>query len=69
MFEEKLLKLDGIVKNLEEGKQSLDQNLDSFQEGMKLIKECQKQLKDAELRVKEIVENQQSELEEKDLVS
>jgi exodeoxyribonuclease VII small subunit len=52
MFEQKLKKLEEIVKKMEAGDLELDQSLKLFEEGVKLTKDCQTHLQDAELKVK-----------------
>ena len=43
-FEEALLKLEKVVKNLESGNLSIEEALTSFQEGVGLVKNCQNYL-------------------------
>ena len=43
-FEESLKKLEKIVEKLEDGNVNLDDSIKSFEEGVVLVKECQKQL-------------------------
>ena len=50
-FESSLKKLEKIVAKLEEGNIDLDDSIKSFEEGVMLVKECQKQLSEAELKV------------------
>ena len=50
-FEDSLAKLDGIVDALEDNDVSLEESVKKFEEGIKLVKDCQKQLKEAELKV------------------
>ncbi len=47
-FEEKLTKLDEIVKKLERGDVPLDDAVKEFNEAMELAKECDQKLKNAE---------------------
>ena len=56
-FEASLKKLDQIVGKLESGDISLEDSVKSFEEGIGLVKECQKQLSEAELRVKKLLDN------------
>ena len=51
-FESSLEKLEQIVAKLEDGDISLEDSVKSFEEGIGLVKECQKQLSAAELKVK-----------------
>ncbi|MCB0390272.1 MAG: exodeoxyribonuclease VII small subunit [Bdellovibrionales bacterium] len=51
-FEKKLNRLEEIVNKMEAGEMSLDDSLKSFEEGVKLSRECQKELSEAEQKVK-----------------
>ena len=61
-FESSLKKLEKIVAKLEEGNIDLDDSIKSFEEGVMLDKECQKQLSEAELKVEKLLDNGDSEL-------
>lgn len=50
-FEESLRKLEQVVDQLESGDLSLEKSLDLFEQGVRLSRECQKRLDDAERRV------------------
>ena len=50
-FEKSLARLEEVVKRLESVDLSLDEAMRLFEEGVKLSRECQKQLEDAEGRV------------------
>lgn len=50
-FEEKMNKLDGIVKELENDDVSLEKSLELYKKGVELSRECEKILRDAELKV------------------
>lgn len=50
-FEVAIKRLEEIVKQMEQGSASLDDSLKLFEEGMSLIKNCTKQLDEAELKV------------------
>ncbi len=52
MFESKLKRLEEIVKKMEQGDLELDESLKLFEEGVKLTKECQSHLSQAEQKVK-----------------
>ncbi len=66
-FEKKLKRLEEIVEKMETGDLSLDDSLKSFEEGVKLSKECHVQLSEAEQKVKLLVkENADGSLETKD---
>ena len=56
-FEVSLQKLEKIIERLENGDISLEESVKSFEEGIGLVKECQKQLSQAELKVKKLLDN------------
>jgi len=51
-LEKSLKDLEAIVGKLEEGDLPLEQSLKEFEKGVKLSRECQTALKDAEQKVK-----------------
>lgn len=51
-FEKKLNRLEEIVENMETGELSLEDSLKLFEEGVKLSRECNVQLSEAEQKVK-----------------
>ena len=61
-FESSLKKLEKIVAELEEGNIDLDDSIKSFEEGVMLVKECQKHLSEAELKVEQLLDSGDSEL-------
>ncbi len=54
-FEESLRELETIVRRLEEGKTSLEEAIKAYERGAALRAHCEKKLKDARLRVEQIV--------------
>ncbi|HXX45212.1 MAG TPA: exodeoxyribonuclease VII small subunit [Candidatus Acidoferrales bacterium] len=50
-FEKSLTRLEEVVKRLESPDLSLDEAMKLFEEGVKLSRDCQKQLEEAEGRV------------------
>ena len=56
-FEESLKKLEKIVEKLEDGNVNLDDSIKSFEEGVALVKECQKQLSDAEIKIQTLLKD------------
>ena len=50
-FERSLVRLEEIVKRLENANLTLDDAMKLFEEGVELSRDCQKQLEDAEGRV------------------
>ncbi|WP_392566749.1 exodeoxyribonuclease VII small subunit [Utexia brackfieldae] len=64
-FEETLKALESIVNRLESGGLSLDESLKEFEEGVKLTRQGQYQLQQAEQRIQILLnENAESELVE-----
>lgn len=55
-FEKKIDRLEQIVKKMEDGEITLDDSLRFFEEGVKLARECQGQLQEAEQKVKLLLE-------------
>ena len=55
-FEKALAELEEIVATLEKGDLSLDAALKHFERGIALTRQCQTSLKDAELKVEQLVE-------------
>lgn len=53
-FEESMNRLDEIVGLLEENEQPLDETIALFEEGLKLVKSCDDQLKAFEKKVEAI---------------
>ncbi len=55
-FEESLARLEKLVEQMENGDLTLEESLRTFEEGIKLTRECQQALKSAEQKVKLLVE-------------
>ena len=53
-FEEALEVLEGLVGELEGGEQSLEQALETFERGVKLVRLCSDRLQSAQVRLKEL---------------
>ena len=64
-FQEKMDKLEKIVAELEKGDLTLENSLTKFEEGMKISKDCNDLLKNAEKRITIMLENDGN-LEEED---
>lgn len=54
-FEAALAELERIVEKMENGEQSLEEALASFQRGVELTRVCQQGLKEAEQRVEKLI--------------
>ena len=55
-FEDKMKQLEDIVSELEKGDMDLDTSLVKFEQGMKLSKECNKILEEAEKKITILLE-------------
>ena len=53
-FEEALSRLERIIESMESGEIALADLVAKFEEGSKLLKVCQGQLKDAEIKIKQL---------------
>lgn len=53
-FEKKIRRLEEIVSQMEKGDLALEDSLKLFEEGVKLSRECQKKLTEAESQVKKL---------------
>lgn len=67
-FESKMLQLEKVVNELEKGEMNLDESLVKFEEGMKLSRECNKMLEDAEKKITILLEKE-GDIEETDFES
>lgn len=56
-FEEALGELESLVRRLEEGKCPLDEAIKTFERGVGLKNHCDAKLKNARLKVEQILEN------------
>jgi exodeoxyribonuclease VII small subunit len=56
-FENSLKKLEEIVTELEEGELSLEESLQLFEDGVKLSRECQARLDQAERRIEVLLKD------------
>jgi len=54
-FEEALANLEALVEAMEEGELSLEESLKAFEQGIKLTRECQQALDQAEQKVQLLV--------------
>ena len=63
-IESRLTELEAILEELESGDLELDQALKKFEQGVKLSRECQKTLEDAELKIKILMDTELKETNE-----
>ena len=66
-FEELIGKLEEITNKLEKEQLSLDESVKLFEEGMKISKECNSKLEDAEKRITILI-NQNDEIVEENFI-
>jgi len=65
-FEQSLKELEAIVRNLENGSSPLDESLENFENGIKLIRHCNFLLDNAEKKVKKLTRADTGEVIEED---
>lgn len=53
-FEEKMVRLEDIVKEIDKAEASLDENLKLYIEGVELIKDIEKTLADAKEKIQKV---------------
>ena len=63
-FEDQIEKLEQIVQELEKGDLSLEDSVNKFEEGIKISKECNKTLEEAEKKITILVKEQEEVKEE-----
>ncbi len=57
-FEDAMVELETIVRNLETGQTKLDDSIKSYERGVALKKHCEKRLNDARLKIEKITLDQ-----------
>ena len=55
-FEDNLKKLEGLVAKMESGEMNLDEMIKYFEEGRKLVADCQKDLESIRLRIEKVTQ-------------
>lgn len=65
-FEQALENLEELVSSMEDGELTLEESLQAFEKGVKLTRECQSALKNAEQKVQLLI-NENGDTEEIDL--
>lgn len=56
-FEESMARLETIVNELEKNEKPLDETISLFEEGLKLVKNCDDQLNSFEKQIDKIIES------------
>ena len=64
-FEENINKLETIVADLEKGDLNLDDSVKKFEEGIKISKECNEMLEEAEKKITILINDENGIKEEK----
>ena len=54
-FEDKIVELEAIINELENGNTSLEESIEKYTKAMQLVKECDEQLKNVEEKINKIV--------------
>lgn len=67
-FEENMENLEKIVTELEKGDLNLDESIAKFEDGIKISKECNKILEDAEKKITILLEKD-GEIKEKNFIA
>lgn len=62
-FETSLAQLEQLVTAMESGEMSLEESLKSFEQGVKLTRECQQALQEAEQKVELLLQNGKGDLQ------
>ena len=68
-FEKALEQLESLVENMESGKTPLDELVDKYEQGSRLLKICQKHLKSAEIKIEKLKDTKDLSLEPFELES
>ena len=56
-FEDNLKTLEGLVAKMESGEMNLDEMIKAFEEGRKLVTECQKDLESIRQRIEKVTKS------------
>ncbi|MDP4168946.1 MAG: exodeoxyribonuclease VII small subunit [Bacillota bacterium] len=65
-FEDAMKRLEEIVSKLEKGEAQLNESLELFEEGVKLTAVCNKQIEEAERKIKMFIKNDNGDVSEED---
>ena len=58
-FEDKILELEKITKELESDELTLDDSIEKFENGMKISKECKEMLDNVEKRITVLIDGEE----------
>lgn len=56
-FEDNLVKLEALVAKMESGEMKLDEMIAAFEEGRRLVTDCQNDLKQIQLRIEKVTKD------------
>ena len=65
-FEEQIQELENIINELENGNLNLDDSVVKFEEGIKISKECNKMLENAEKKITILLNDENGEKKEEE---
>ncbi|MCX8075381.1 MAG: exodeoxyribonuclease VII small subunit [Clostridia bacterium] len=68
-FEQSLSELEAVAYELEKGDLSLEKAIEKFERGIKLSKECNEKLEQAERKINILVEGENGEVKEENFIS
>ena len=68
-FEEQIQELEKIINELENGNLNLDDSVVKFEEGMKISKECNKMLENAEKKITILLNDENGEKKEENFAT
>ena len=68
-FEEQIEELEKIINELENGNLNLDDSVVKFEEGMKISKECNKMLENAEKKITILLNGENGEVQEENFTA
>ena len=68
-FEEQIAELEKIISELENGNLNLDDSVVKFEEGMKISKECNKMLENAEKKITILLNGENGEVQEENFTA
>lgn len=66
-FEEAMSELELIVKQVDSGKDSLEESIAAYERGAKLRSHCEKKLKEAKLKIEKITQDANNKLETEEI--
>lgn len=65
-FEKSIIELEALIENMEQGELSLDESLKHYEKGVRLTRQCQKALDQAQLKIDSLLAETSDEAEQDD---